>query len=347
MARYKVYFVNIWDELMSERGLRLLEQRCILRGNWLSGRRWSSLGVFKPDIIIYAPTSSEKGLNLPPEYLKTTPTILWILYPDYILGWNFKKQQFKYHIPNNLKQQFKAAKLLLTNSLYTKQNLEKILPYSVFNFKNCYLGIDTKGIRSFSKQNPWSHNNLSVLWNHMWRIDKNFHGALEIIKNLAAKYKNVNFYIGRKEQWGNKKYSPPWLIKKYKKIRKWILKNSVNNIFFVKTMSHINYFKFLNKMDIAFSVSYQETFGISMLEQAAAGLACIVPNKLVYPEIFKNYPGLVARTNIIQEIKSVIENPSKMIQFQLNTSLLAESFDIEKTINQLLKFIESILKKRY
>jgi len=346
MKKLKIYLANIWDELLSERGLVMLEKKYIIGGNWLTGARNYKLKSYNPNLLIYAPSKTKGSLNLSISILKQLPTIMWALFPDYILGWDFLKKDFLFKISPRLIKQFSYCRCLLSNSLYTKKLLERALP-NKFKFINCYLGIDIRGILlekiNESKNRIFLPQSVNILWNHMWKIDKNFLGALKIIKFLAPKYKNVGFYMGRKESWGESDYSPSCLKKEYIKFCDWMKKYPLNNIFFVESMPYRTYWGFISQMDIAFSVSYHESFGISILEQAATGLACIIPNELVYKEIFKSYKGLVSRKRIQSSIELVLKNSKMRAILQQSAPIYAKRFKIEHTINQLSKIINIIL----
>jgi glycosyltransferase involved in cell wall biosynthesis len=177
----------------------------------------------------------------------------------------------------------------------------------------------------------------------MWRLDKNFLGAIKIIENLASDYKNVGFYIGRKNSWGDLVYSPPYLRKEYNEFCKIVKRKALNNIFLIKSMPQPKYWEFISCMDIGFSVSYHESFGISMLEQAAAGIACVMPNELSYKEVFKRYKGLVDRERIQTTIELLIKDKNLRQKLQQDARKCASKFKIENTIAKLIKLLERII----
>ena len=140
----------------------------------------------------------------------------------------------------------------------------------------------------------------------MWRSDKGVLEALNVINQLSPRYPNVEFWIGREESWGGnpdvnfiKQHTQPILVQL----------RSKDNVFFqpsFKSGRAIDYWRFLTRFDIGFSVSPQEGFGLSMLEQAAAGIACVLPPREAYPEIHSE--GLLTG-NIAEGISELIDNP--------------------------------------
>lgn len=46
-----------------------------------------------------------------------------------------------------------------------------------------------------------------------------------------------------------------------------------------------DYWAFLGCVDVTFSCAREESFGVAMLEHAAAGVACVCPRTLAYPEV--------------------------------------------------------------
>lgn len=344
MKKSKIYLANIWDEILSEHGLEILEKKYIIGGNWLTKKRHYKIDDFKSHLIIYAPSDATNACVLPLSIFENTPVIVWVLFPDCVIGWDFKKNDFKYKLSPKLIKQFRKAHILLSNSIYTKSILERSLSLN-FKIINCYLGIDFVSIQNaksrVSKKRKFS---INILWNHMWRLDKNFQGALSIISILAQKYKNVGFYIGRKERWADSRYSPNWLKKRYADFLNMIKRKAMKNIFFVKTLPVRDYWTFLFSMDIGFSVSYQETFGLSALEQTAAGLACVFPDEIVYREIFKGYEGLVKRKEILPFLEQLILNKRKRLRLQKLASDYAKGFNVIKMAYNLSGIIENILK---
>lgn len=345
MKKLRIYLVNIWDELLSVRGLNILEEKFVVGGNWLGKKRRSNLNTFQPELIIYAPSRDYRGLNLSEDVLRGIPTITWVLFPDHLIGWDFKMNKFKNRLSYKTTKQFRLSHILLTNSFYTKTLLEKATA-GQFKFINCYLGIDLLGIlktkQNCSMEKQAMPYKLNVLWNHMWRVDKNFQGALKIFKSLALKHPNVGFFIGRKESWGDCQYSPPWLKKEYLHFLHWLKKEKAKNILFVRTFPQEEYWKFISMMDISFSVSFHESFGVSVLEQAAAGLACILPKGLVYNEIFRDYDGLVNRKDIQSALENTIFNKRQRLELQKSALNRARFFDVGKTINELERIIKEI-----
>ena len=252
-------------------------------GNWAAAPRRRSLAGFAPDVIVYAPHRQEENLSwraaaltLPGELLRRVPTILWALYPDYLTGWDHAKNEHGNGFLDAVRQILPLARATLTNSRFSKQLLEARGPG--FTFEVSYLGIDTKSIDEARDRSQRSHKSRSVLWQHRWATDKNLPVAMEIILELAPKHRDVTFYLGRKENWDEDVWVPHWLRELYAVRARQLagLKNFHYSPYFERP---VDYWRFLCEIDLAFSCSYHETFGITMMEQAYAGAACVVPHR--------------------------------------------------------------------
>jgi len=175
----------------------------------------------------------------------------------------------------------------------------------------------------------------------MWRKDKGFIHALKITTNLANKYSNIDFYVGRKEDWGGGNIHN--LQAAYANALSSIKKEKLKNICFIdKFKTQINYWRFLKSVDISFSCSFHETFGISMLEQEAAGIACVVPNIEAYPEIHKG--ALQSPLSSIQNnLEELIINKAKRNKVSNSCKKNAVNYSIEKFVDNLTSHIKKVL----
>ena len=63
-----------------------------------------------------------------------------------------------------------------------------------------------------------------------------------------------------------------------------------NNIKFINTLEHNfskeEYYKLLSRAKVVVSFALQENFGFSILEACYLGCIPVVPNRLVYPELY-------------------------------------------------------------
>jgi hypothetical protein len=81
-------------------------------------------------------------------------------------------------------------------------------------------------------------------------------------------------------------------------------------------------------VDIGFSTAYHETFGLTMLEQGCAGVACVVPNHQAYPEIHAG-ALVVPPAEIGRAIGFLIENPDVWREVARSSQINALQYDVE------------------
>ena len=342
----KIYLANIDASVLPERAWALITQRGYeVAGNWAAAPHHRSLADYAPDVIVYAPHRQKEDLSwrdaaltVPRELLRRVPVVLWALYPDYLTGWDHSKNEHGNDFLDAVHQILPFARATLTNSRFSKQLLEE--RGSGFTFEVCYLGIDTKAIDEARGKSQRSHKRRSVLWQHRWATDKNLPEAMEIMLDLAAKHPDVTFYLGRKENWDEEVWVPEWLRELYTvRARQFaVLKNFHYSPYFDR---QVDYWRFLCEIDLAFSCSYHETFGISMLEQAYAGAACVVPYRAAYPEV---HPGalIVAPEEIGRAVECLLEDGDRCGQVAASSHANAALYTVERTVESLLSVVERV-----
>jgi glycosyltransferase involved in cell wall biosynthesis len=321
----RIYLANFWSEIITKRGFQLLKQKGFeIGGNWIDGSLPRS-----NNIIILGLSKTEQDLL---EKLKEFPKksiFPYLMYPDQLVGWDNHKKSYK--LESNKKFRYFLTdwpNIILSHSEFTVNMVKKTYP-DINKVKTIYFPIS-------SQEKKIEKQRIRVLWNHMWRSDKGVVKAFNLVDYLSNKYKDVEFYIGRKNRWGDKKDS-----RKVKEQLSSVIKDLENrsNVKFFKTIKdHQEYLKFLNKFDIGFSCSYHEGFGLSMLEQAAAGVACVVPKREVYPEVI---PGalLVKDEFIGESIERLIQNSSLRNRISQSCRKSASKFKPDKWVNKLTEVI--------
>ena len=90
----EVYFANFWPQIITQRGLLLLEQKGFhVSGNWLNGSK-----IFNSsDILIYAYADFGKNIITAENIIKNKPErgfFSYILFPDSMIGWDYKKKAY-------------------------------------------------------------------------------------------------------------------------------------------------------------------------------------------------------------------------------------------------------------
>jgi len=184
-----------------------------------------------------------------------------------------------------------AADFVWFNSLFNMNSLLQNLPayFKTMPTPNVFddevksiiqkSSIHPIGIHTFLQPciNRNSNQPIVITWAARWEFDKNpdtFFSAIRILK-----LKNISFklnVLGEKQ-----KNYPTIFDKAYIEFREYI-----DNWGFMETKNE--YYKVLSSSDIFVSTAIHEFFGISALEASAAGAYPLLPNRLAYPEIFRD-----------------------------------------------------------
>ncbi len=344
----RVYLVNVDYGVLPKRAWQLMTQQGIqVTGNWSDPPYKQELVEFAPDVIVYAPHRQkaalswrDAALNLPLELVKKVPTILWALYPDYLTGWDHERNEHAKGPLEPVQHMLPYFRASLANSRFTKELLKARAPG--FTPAVCYPAIDTAGIDhrvALRQRGPRAH---TVLWQHRWATDKNLPGALEIVLELAPKHPDVTFYLGRKENWDEAFWSPQWLKDLY--AAKSPELEPLSNVRYSRHFpTREEYWDFISSVDIAFSCSYHETFGIAMLEQAYAGAACVVPNSVAYPEVHAG-TLVVEPSRVAEGISSLLQDAAQWTQVAASSRANAAKYTVEQTVKTLLPFVMQVEK---
>ncbi|MFH1863427.1 MAG: hypothetical protein ABIJ85_00750 [bacterium] len=298
-----LYIANAWKALVTETARKQLESDgWSVDGNWLNSKSIAPLHK----VILAAPAYFDGAVMVFPKDYPKSRVFSYLIYPDEMVGWDYKSKTYK------LEKQETFIPLLEQTSILSESKFTLDLVASVYgNVINpdqdiTYLPVEFNQISKIkmeTKQNV--EKPVRVLWNHMWRSDKGFKEALLLIDQLSSNYPKAEFCVARDNLWGNNPdtknlqiNTAPILVKLRQK----------NNVFFRENFGFkraLEYWQFLTTFDVGFSVSYQEGFGLSMLEQSSAGIACVMPPRESYPEIHKG--GLITE-NVGDGIAALIED---------------------------------------
>jgi len=335
----RVYLVNIDVWTFPDRGREMLRQTGLeVAGNWMDPRFRRELEEFCPDVVVYAPHRRVDALLLHEEDLIRTPTILWALYPDYITGWDQEKNVHEDGFLESVAALMPYFKRHLAQSVFTKRLLEERI--DGYQFDVCFLGIDIEGIDRCRRGNGDQRSPLTVLWQHRWRTDKNLQGALDVIEGMAAKHGDVKFIVGRQEDWDEPFWVPQGLRDYYADAATRL--NRLGNVQFIPRFgTQVDYWRFISAIDIAFSCSHHETFGIAMLEKAYAGVACAVPNTVAYPEIHSG-AVLVPHSQIAAAVDRLIQEPEFRAEMSQRCRKNASRYDVRTTAEKLAEVIAGV-----
>jgi glycosyltransferase involved in cell wall biosynthesis len=127
------------------------------------------------------------------------------------------------------------------------------------------------------------NENPVITWAARWEEDKNPQDFFEVIDklvDLGVKFR-INILGG-----SSKSSSIGRLFDSFKKKHESI----IDSWGFV---SRAEYEKVLNCTDIFISTAIHEFYGISAVEAHKAGAFCILPDRLAYPEVFKNKNNVI------------------------------------------------------
>ncbi len=335
----RVYLANIDVWTFPDRGREMLCQTGLeVAGNWMAPPFDRQIEAFCPDVVVYAPHRRVDALALHEEDLIRTPTILWALYPDYLTGWDREKNEHEDGFLESVAVLMPYFKRHLAQSFFTKRLLEERINGHRFNV--CFLGIDLEGIDRCLRDNRTQRSGVTVLWQHRWRTDKNLQGALDVIESLAAKHRDVKFIVGRKEDWDEPFWVPQSLKDYYADAATRL--NRLGNVQFISRFeTQVDFWRLLSEIDIAFSCSYHETFGIAMLEKAYADIACAVPNTVAYPGIHSG-AVLVRHSQIASAVDRLIQESEFRAGVAQRCRQNASKYDVSTTAQELAEVIAGV-----
>lgn len=325
----ELYLANMWPQIVTEKGTRLLEkQGYITTGNWLD----DNYNYSSADKIVHPYANFGQSVVITEENPKLWKKVVsYILFPDSLLGWDIENKKYLFKKNNDAEQLLINSSKCLSHSNYSSQ----LVSNTYENMQNIILplGVDTDSIKNSSTE---THKGLRVVWNHMWRSDKGTYEAFNIISDLAPKYPNVEFWIGQANTWSNRD-SDSYKQECNSKLK--ILYDIVNVRFFNRITNQEKYWAWLKHTDIGFSTSFQEGFGLSMMEQEAAGIACVVPNEEAYPELHAGCL-ILNRSQLTQGIMSLIENPIERKSLSQSCLENASKYDTSTWVNLLADYLK-------
>ncbi len=326
-----VYFANIWPQIITERGFKLFEKLGYsISGNWLC----DSMDFNNSFRILYPYANFDNALIIDKEQNRLWKKVIsYILFPDSCVGWDCDKNKYLLKINNNFLSSIEKSRAIISHSNYSLNLIQKT--YGDISANIVPLGIDTNSIRSFPKKRS---KTLKVLWNNMWRSDKGTIEAFRIIKSLAQKYPEVDFLICQSETWGTNSNSSAYKLLCQPQLRS--LHNLQNVEFISRLKKQTEYWELLRQVDIGFSTSFHEGFGLSMMEQEAAEIACVVPNEEVYPELHSGCL-ISERNHIINDLQRLIEDANLRKTIAKRCLENASKYDIEFWVKSIVKHLNN------
>ena len=335
----RVYLANVASWTFPNQGSEMLCQKGFeVGGNWLDPPFQRQLKDFSADVVVYAPHRRVDAVVLHKKDVLRVPTLLWALYPDYLTGWDREKNVHMDGFLESVADIMPYFRRHAVNSFFTKRLLEERI--EGFQFEVCFLGLDLEAIDRYRRGERPERSSLTVLWQHRWRTDKNLGGALDIIETLAAKHRDVAFLVGRNEDWDEPFWVPPSLKDYFAQALPRLAR--LGNVHFLSGFAtQVEYWRLLSEVDIAFSCSYHETFGIAMLEAAYAGAACVVPNTVAYPEIHSG-ALVVNHSEIASGLSRLVQEPQFRAEVAYRCRQNAGKYHVNSTAEKLAGLIAQV-----
>jgi glycosyltransferase involved in cell wall biosynthesis len=169
----------------------------------------------------------------------------------------------------------------------------------------------------------------------MWRSDKGVLEAFDLIADLSLRYPKVEFWIGQSNTW-NTRDSQLFIEGCKPRLRQ--LQNINNVRFFDRIKRQKEYWSWINQADISFSTAFQEGFGLSMMEQEAAGIACVVPNAEAYPELHGGCL-IVDRSKLSEGLQFLIQNPNERKSVSQSCKDNASKYDTSIWVENMVRHL--------
>ncbi len=144
-----------------------------------------------------------------------------------------------------------------------------------------------------------------ITWAARWEEDKNphdFFAAIDKMIESGIKFR-INVLGGSSESSSIGKLFDCFKEKQKSIIDTWGF------------VSREDYEKILNKTDIFISSAIHEFYGISAVEAHKSGAFCIIPNRLAYPEVFKNRDNVILYGQTSSDLFKCLNKKMKTLCF--------------------------------
>ncbi|MFV2084385.1 glycosyltransferase family 4 protein [Micromonospora sp. LOL_021] len=331
-----IFLANMWDGLLGERGLELLADSFGgVSGNWLSSPRQMSRPPADSRILL-SPSVMGSAVTPMTAFDRGADVVAWVLFPDQLIGWDWQHQTYRHMITPVLHDTLLICRILAVNSEYAAGNLRQAGVDSEVSILP--LGVDIHGIRA-ARDNRREETGVHVLWAHMWRSQKNPDKALRIAAEVLKRDPSIRVTIGRAGTWLDDQHSPREFREEVLTLARSLQAQCGDKVRFVEHLdSARSYWKLLSQVDISYSCSAEESFGVAMLEHAAAGAACVCPSTLCYPEVHP-HACLVppTETDIADAITELAGDPALLTQARSRSLAHAATYPIEATVRGIVQ----------
>lgn len=331
-----LFLANIFDWLLSNRGLELLEQRFgAVRGNWLHPPRTQPQPKVG-DRILLNPSTMDTVVTPAQAAAKASQVVAWVLFPDQAVGWDFAQHRFLNVCQEVAAEARRASSDLHANSEFTRRLLRRANVHD--DAPIIPLGVDLGGIERASREAQRNGDDVvHVYWGHMWRTQKDPEKAMEILRAVADACPRVRITIGRAHSWGPPEHSPPEFQSRLLNAIDGLGEFAPSRVQVRETYEDsTDYWRFMGSVDISFSCSREETFGLALMEHEAAGVACVAPDSMCYPETHTG-AMLVSddRKSIADAVIALVNSPQLRARTQAACLLNAQRYSVDRMIAKI------------
>jgi len=323
-----IFLGNIWSELVTRRGLvALAHEFGEVTGNWLDGRHRREVPR-RGDGVLLAPSSMASAVT-PKQMDVAASVVTWILFPDQMLGWDFAAQRYRLSAHPVLLEATESSRCVVANSGYTQAN---VLRAGLNRLTGVlYPRVDATGVFAEARRSRREVESepVHVLWSHMWRTQKDPLAALTIAC-IVLEEAPCRLTIGRAESWTDEEHNPEeFKVLVREKLRLLRARFGSRLVVLPAWPRQEDYWNFLGTVDVSYSCSREESFGLALAEHASAGAACVAPRNLSYPEVH-SYADLAEPTEsgIATAILSLVRDRARRREVAASCASGARRHDV-------------------
>ncbi|KAH3852204.1 hypothetical protein DPMN_094705 [Dreissena polymorpha] len=165
------------------------------------------------------------------------------------------------------------------------------------NKEDCVKHAHISGTKRLKKDDSPLH----IVWPHRWEHDKNPESFFQAMVQLQAAGCDFQLSVI-----GDQYSEVPAIFEEASSQ----LKDKIRYWGFQKTRGE--YFRVLHEADVVVSTANHEFFGVAMLEAVHCGCYPLVPNRLVYPEIFPDENIYNTDNQLFKRLRDFCKNPSML-----------------------------------
>ncbi len=175
-----------------------------------------------------------------------------------------------------------------------------------------------------------------IAWNHRWEYDKGPHRLLAMLETLPADSSVIFHIIGQSfRRIPEDMQAVHALLKERKWLGEWGYQESPRK-----------YFEVLQEAHFVLSTSEHDFQGLAVLEAVAAGCVPILPERLVYPEIFDHQYLYPSHSDVDVESKALADHIAKCVANPPHSLPNVRAFGVGSLVNAYADLLEDLLSIR-